>query len=308
MKVNLSEITSQCQKAVKTIAEKVETAKPVTSVEASASECFGSWGKAQVAMQNKVIAKPHSEEQVKEIVNKIAEEQGLHVGRYVSENRISLGRPIDGFKNLYRDDMRVKCIRNSDGFLDEIYVLDNASREVFVYNPEGSVIKHFSSDDMRALKEYKYSPEAFHSLFRRGKKIGIQTEEELQRWSSTINKLFANESKVWTTDKPTKVYRALQDYLTPEQTEALSHVGGLFKDASYVSTTTNLDTARRFKGSNPILEIELPEKTKYLDLDTLFNIDRKHWSEQEFLLPKNSKFAVTAMDEQNNIIKVKLLT
>ena len=117
-----------------------------------------------------------------------------------------------------------------------------------------------------------------------------------------------SESKVWTTDKPTKVYRALQDYLTPEQTEVLSHVGGVFKDASYVSTTTNLDTARRFKGSNPILEIELPEKTKYLDLDTLFNIDRKHWSEQEFLLPKNSKFAVTGLDEQNNIIKVKLLT
>ena len=88
---------------------------------------------------------------------------------------------------------------------------------------------------------------------------------------------------------------------------ALNAEGKTFESKSFVSTTTNINTAKRFAHGKPILEIELPAGTKYIDLDSLFNIDREHWREQEFLLPRNSRFVVTGFDDFLDIIKVKYI-
>jgi hypothetical protein len=42
-------------------------------------------------------------------------------------------------------------------------------------------------------------------------------------------------------------------------------------------------------------------------MDKIFNIDRQHWNEGEFLLNKGAKFQVTGFDRENNIIKVRYL-
>ena len=119
---------------------------------------------------------------------------------------------------------------------------------------------------------------------------------------------FNSENKAGRIEKPTVVYRALQDNLTDSEKAILSTVGAVYRDNSFVSTTQNIDTAKRFNTSgNPIMEIILPEGSKYLDLDRLFNIDRQRWREQEFLLKRGSEFIITGYDRENNIIKASYL-
>lgn len=306
MKINPIEFGTKIVKKLEPV-----LTKPVESVQANfpkvdAADCQSAIGKAQVAIQN-TIKSPETAADIDKILNKIFESQGMQVGRHISDSRINIGRPLEGFKGLFRDDMNAKCIRDAKGYLSEIFVKDNNNKQIFIYDANGILKKHFNADDMKALFEYKYHPESIHDLLRRGKKIGIDSEESLRGWIDNIDKLFLDENKVWKTKEPKIVYRALQINLTEKQKSSLSQIGGVFEDLSFVSTTEELATAKRFSSGNPILEIELPKDSKYLDLDALFNVDRTHWREQEFLLPRASRFVVTGYDSASNVIKVKYL-
>ena len=116
--------------------------------------------------------------------------------------------------------------------------------------------------------------------------------------------MFNDESKVFRTTETKTLYRALQNRLTNEQMEALSTIGGIYTDPSFASTTEDLDVAKRFSCGNPILKINVPKGTKYMDVERLFNIDYKHWKEKELLLDRDSSFLVTGYDSENNIVEV----
>ena len=160
-----------------------------------------------------------------------------------------------------------------------------------------------TTDDMEALKEYKYRPEQFHRYLRDNRSSRLITEENLWDFIEKIDNCF-KQDKAFKVDKETVVYRALQNNLSESDKLILSTTGAVYRDNSYVSTTTDINTARRFNtADNPILKITLPQGTSYLDMDRLFNIDYQHWNEQEYLLKRGSEFLVTGHDEDNNIIE-----
>ncbi len=302
MKVNSVKCSKNIEKCLKNFETKEAKLPNVQSIETEASACQSVMGQAQIAMQMK-----QSDAKIDEIINEIVKSRGMKIGRHNGDNHITIGRPVDGFKNLYQDEMRAKCTRDADGFLDEIYIVDNNKKDIYVYKPDGVLKKYFSPDEMNALFDYKYHPEEIHKYLREGRVGGMETEKVLKKTIETIDNLFDSPKKLWKAEKPIILYRALQDKLNPSQAEALTTVGKVFKDSSFVSTTKELSTAKRFLNNNPILQIDVPKGSRYIDMDMLFNIDRTHWREQEFLLPRNSMFVVTGFDEAQRIVKVKLI-
>ena len=274
-------------------------------------ECLGSMGKAQVLMQNKSFQTPESEEEIMTVLKKIVEPKGMKIGICYGLRRINIGRPFANFPDLCQDDMRATCRLDEKGKLLEILILEhggiNNRGTVGIYSANGILDKYFSPEDMNALHEYKYTPEPFHLKLRENKERGLQTKEELQSWIDTIDNMFKDETKSFETNDTTIVYRALPDKLSFEQIDALSKIGGIFKEMSYSSTSQKYETARRFQRYSPILEIEIPKGFRYIDLDKLFNIDRERWREQEMLLPRGCEFEVTGYDEIKNVVKVKLI-
>ena len=194
-------------------------------------------------------------------------------------------------------------------FHKNIFILDTQQNTVDIYDADGKQIKHYSNLDMKALKEYKYRPDVLHNFLRNGKILRhTEYQNEIEDVVDKLDVIFKNESKYLKNDKEIKLYRALQTNLTQEEKDILSTEGAVFQDKSFVSTTTELNTAKRFNTiGNPIMEITLPENSKYLDMDNLFNIDYTHWREQEYLLNRDSKFLITGFDQDNNIIKAQYL-
>ena len=271
----------------------------------SYSACLDSLGRAQVNL-NKTISKPNYEE-AENIINKIVQPLGMKVRRYANDKHISIGKSVEGFKNLYTDEMRAKCVRKENGDINEIFILDKSTKAVCIYDNKGNLKKCFNKDDMKALFEYKYHPEAIHNLLRNKFHAGIKSQESIKNFINKIDNIFADKEKIWITKQPIVLYRSIEDNPSLEQRCALNAEGKTFESKSFVSTTTNINTAKRFAHGNPILEIDVPAGTKYIDMDALFNIDREHWREQEFLLPRNSRFVVTGFDDFLDIIKVKYI-
>ncbi len=221
--------------------------------------------------------------------------------------RFEIGEEIEGFRGLFR----TKALAVKYSGEDNIYLLSNTQNNltgnISVFDKELNEIKKFSTDDIIALKEYKYTPEAFHGYLRHGRVRGLLSREELDNFIANIDEMFVMDNKAYTTEKPTKLYRALQQDLSSEDIEQLSRTGGIFTEKSFASTSTDLSVAKRFNGGSPILEINVPQGAKYLDMDKLFNIQMRRWREDEYLLNRNSKFKVTGFDAENNIIKVDYL-
>lgn len=221
--------------------------------------------------------------------------------------RFNIGEQIEGFRGLFR----TKALASKYSDEDNIYLLsetrNNLTGNISVFDKALNKIKTFSNNDMTALKEYKYSPDQFHEYLRHGRVRGMLSQKELDDFISTIDNLFISDNKVYTTKKPTKLYRALQRDLSSNDIAQLSRIDGIFTDKSFVSTSTDPAVAKRFACGGPILEINVPEGTKYLDMDKLFNIQMRRWREDEYLLNRNSKFKVTGFDSDNNVIKVDYL-
>lgn len=216
--------------------------------------------------------------------------------------------PIDGYDDTYQSVKKVTCFNGKKPDDDMICVLDIKENTVHIYNNDGELKNKFSSEDMQALKYYKYHPDAIHYYLRHNRqKYGMDWHQEMIDVVDKLGKLYENPHTYMTIKEDMVLYRALQDILSPEDIQKLSTVGEIYTDKSFVSTSTSLDVAKRFVRTNPILEISIPKGSKYIDIEKLFNIDRRHWREDEYLLPKNSNFLVTGFDEEKNIIKVEYL-
>lgn len=293
-------------KVASNISEEVASSN-TSIIQKSATECLENMGRAQVSLSKLSPSVPETSEEVMELAAKIIEGRGMKVHKFACERAIRGGRAIQGFDDLCQDDIRGKCLRDKDGFLKKILMMDKNTNEVTVYDPRGKIIRHYTPDEMNALHEYKYSPDQFHSVFRKKGIVYVPDKAKRDQQIEIIDKLFIHPDKLYETSEETVVYRALQDVLYPEQEAALQSIGSIFVEPSFVSTTRNFETAKRFQRYNPIMEITLPKGVRYLDLDELFNIDRVHWHEQEVFLPRNSIFKITGFDKENGLIKAKYL-
>lgn len=113
-------------------------------------------------------AKPKTPEEISNLLNKIFEDEGMVVSRQHGQS-LYIGRPVEGFRKLYYDDVRAKYLKDENGLVKEIYTLDNRNNEVNVYNADGELKKYFSQEDMNALSEYKYNAKDIHSFLRQNK-------------------------------------------------------------------------------------------------------------------------------------------
>ncbi len=235
----------------------------------------------------------------------------VHSARYYSQNnviRMSAGKEFKGFKGLYSEDKKICCYVDDSGKIYQSLMLDNKTGEIRIIDYINKIEQYYSKADVEALHYYKYHPDGIHSKLRYGKnKFSGSFQEEVDNTIKKLEDIFADNTKITTNNKRKTLYRALQDILSDEDIAKLNKVGSIIEDKSFCSTTTDLNAAKRFAHGNTILEIDFPKDAKYLDMDKIFNIDRQHWNEGEFLLNKGAKFQVTGFDSENNIIKVRYL-
>ena len=221
-------------------------------------------------------------------------------------------RMDSGFKyddiNRYQIDKKICCYLNNNNRITEALMLDTQTQRIKVVDFVNKTERNYSKDEIDALKYYKYHPDSIHIKLRHNRDLySGDFQFETTNTISGIEKIFSENSKLSTNREKRIIYRALQNTLTKDDIEKLQKVGEIFTEKSFCSTTTDLKVAKRFMASNPVLEIEFPKGAKYIDMDKLFNIDREHWIENEFLINKGAKFQVTGFDKENNIIKVKYL-
>lgn len=221
--------------------------------------------------------------------------------------RFKAGEEYEGFKGLYKDDYHICGYLNNKGKPKNIYILNNKTNEIDVIDLEDSSHRHYNSDEVKSLKEYKYHPESIHSKLRHQKDIYSGSwKEENEKTIEILTNLFNDTSKTDKNKQARVLYRALHADLTDEEKSQLGKIGGIYTDKSFCSTATTLENAKKFRYSenSPMLEINFPEGAEYIDIEKMFNIDAQHWNEKEYLLNRNSSFRVTGFDKQNNIIKV----
>ncbi len=232
--------------------------------------------------------------------------------------RFRIGNEISGFPGLIQDNKMICAYYDKNLKPNRVYSFSN-SGEIDLLDLETSTMRHYSKEDIDALKYYKYHPDSLHMKLRHDKDIcsgGFKDERD--NVIVRLSELFNDDSRVLRTKSDSVLYRALQQNLTPEDIQELTKIGGVFTEKSFCSTSTNLDPALRFSCQNPnfeclfpngraILKIDIPKGSKYINMDEMFNIDLRHWKEDEFLLNKGSKFLVTGFDRENSFINVKYL-
>lgn len=287
--------------------EQSSTISPKT-IDANACDCQSTYNLAMIK------SKDNSDilfEKAIALTNRIIAEDE-HIGRQNIDKRcgetiirLQAGKEVEGFKGLYYDNIKIACFFDENGDITNAFKHNKNTQETFVYDKDGNLTHYFSKEDREALFYYKYHPDSIHTKFRKGKNHwGGSFQDETNEMANRLINIFNDENKIFRTTEDKTLYRALQKELTEEQMDALSTIGGVYTDPSFCSTAENLDVAKRFSCGNPILKINVPKGSKYMDIERLFNIDSKHWREKELLLDRNSKFLVTGFDTENNIIEV----
>lgn len=232
--------------------------------------------------------------------------------------RFRVGDEIPGFRGLIQENKRICGYYDKNLKPSRVYSLSK-SGEIDLLDLENSTMRHYSKEYVDALKYYKYHPDSLHMKLRHNKDIYSGSfKDERDNVIVRLDELFNNDYQVLKIKSDAVLYRALQQDLTPEDIQELTKIGGIFTEKSFCSTSANLDPAIRFSCENPkfeglfpngraILKIDFPKDSKYINMDEMFNIDRRHWKEDEFLLNRGSKFLVTGFDKENGFINVKYL-
>ncbi len=207
-------------------------------------------------------------------------------------------------KNLFDYKKYFMCFFGEDHNIREYYVYDNKDETVSITKGERTI--DYSKADIQALYFYKNFPSSIHSKLRNKKDIysaGFLRNPDTA--IENLDKIF--KDKTFTTESDIVLYRALEDDLSDEDKKSLHITGGIFQEKSFCSTSTLLQIAKSFKGKNPILKINVPKGTKYIDIDKVFNINRERWHEFEFLLNRGVRFQVVGF-LNDDIIEVNLLS
>ena len=231
--------------------------------------------------------------------------------RYDRKNkliRMNAGFEYSDLKGRYQMDKRICCYLDDNERVTQALMLDTETNNIKAVDFVNELKQNYSRPEVEALHYYKYHPDSIHARLRYGRDMySGDFQVETTNTIRNLEAIFGNSSKLSVNKEKRIIYRALQNRLSEDEISNLQQIGKIFTDKSFCSTTTDLKVARRFANANPILEIEFPEGAQYIDMDKLFNIDREHWLEKEFLLDKNARFQVIGFDKENNIVKVKYL-
>ena len=302
--------------------KKKEVVAQSKQIEASSLNALNSYGKASInfkgttkkALPDEIVK--IRQQKTKDFVSKLLlNDDEIIRGPYINTikddkcTRADIGIPIEGFKDLYNTrTKRVMVTFDQNNEIDKVFKLNSDTKEIDVYSPDGEITHHYTKEDYKALHYYKYHPDHLHHKLRENRQtIGGSFFDEVLNTIEHLDKLFADETKVFRTKENKTIYRALQEQLTQEDIATLTTIGATFTEKSFCSTTEELNTAKRFCCGNPILKINVPQNTKYIDVERLFNIDHTHWREQELLFDRNTQFIVRGFDPENNIIEVDLV-
>lgn len=270
------------------------------------SNATAAYAKAEIRIkQNDTKAK------VIEILEKIIDDNE-HIHRVLPSAertiRARIGKEIEGFKGLYNEDKNACAYLNTNNEIETIYIKDNNKNNIKIIDVQTGITRDFTEDEVSALKYYKHHPQWIHPKLRFNKDVVSGSfRKEADEVIATLSNLFINNNKVEKNKETKTLYRALQPVLTNEDKKNLQTIGAVFTEKSFCSTTTDFFVAKRFAGQSPILEIEFPPNSTYIDIEKFANIDRRHYLEQEYLLDKNSHFKVIGFDPKENIIKVKYI-
>ena len=281
------------------------------SVSLDGGEILGVYSRAIQNIKNSKTNIEELKNKTEKIVseNFLSEEEKIY--RFFGDSeaniiRCKIGEKIAGFKDLYDETKRAACYYDKEGNIKYALLKNNKTKEIDFIDFSSNKRIHYSKKDMDALYYYKYHPDAIHNKLRKGKDtFNGDFQKEADEASKHLSKMFEDEEKISRTNEDIVLYRALQDDLSDEEKNKLSTIGEKFEEKSFCSTTTDFSTAQRFACGKPILQIEFPKGSKYIDIEKTFNVDLKHWDENELLLNKNSQFIVTGFDYEKNIIKVR---
>lgn len=122
--------------------------------------------------------------------------------------------------------------------------------------------------------------------------------DEIKKIVESVDKVFKH-SKI---PETVTVYRGVPKKIA----DKIIHSDRIFEDEGFVSTSYLKEKAELFGGSH-ILEIEVPAGSKAIDMKTALPHARWEDWEEELLLPRNSRFEIVKIDEENKVIKLKLL-
>jgi hypothetical protein len=132
----------------------------IASEKLTSASITDAYGKAQVDLQRV----PEDYNAIEKIIDKIIKPKGMKISYHYGDDSIECGRPIAEYTDLNNDDLRIKCLRDKDGFLNKIYTLNQHNNEVKIYNQYGILQTHYNITDMKSLKEYKYHPDDIHNF------------------------------------------------------------------------------------------------------------------------------------------------
>lgn len=258
--------------------------------------CGCSFGQAQVNMQN-----PKEFEIIKSIIKPPKQILKKIIYRSDGCTYIRIGEPMEHWNNLFDIVAYAACYYDENNKLKRIFIQEKKSLATGIYNAFGNLEKSYTPEEMNALKYYKYHPASVHKLLRYGRNLYSGSwAAETQDCIKKLDMIF--KTKTLNSEQEMLLYRGLD-----RNFDELDIKDGIYTDKSFISTTTDVNAAKRFANGHPVMEIIFPEKSEYIDMDGLFNVDHKHWRENEYLLNRNGKFLIKGYDKETNLIRAEYI-
>lgn len=240
------------------------------------------------------------------------------------EKNIDFGR-FEGIAAFFRKDVKhfqaVDLVRSRPPFhtylsnyvsayfdeakrLKNFFVFDIKKKDVKMYNRTGKIIREYNPAETYALFYYKHDSSEIHKFLRENKDPNCASR--IAKCIKSLNGIFENPKKLFTTESDIVCYRALDDVSLNEILK-MKKDGMIFKDPSFVSVATKKRKTFQFlnlKNFNHIMEIKIPKGTKYISMDEFHDIVYPNIPETEMLLNKGSKFLIKSRD---GVIKAEYL-
>ena len=198
---------------------------------------------------------------------------------------------------------------NNNNEIKNIFLNPKRSNEVFVYDGKGELIKEYTDEDFEAIMLYKSSSILVTKKLRKNEDWGTDpfSKNLTQNIINKLTQIFKDDKKHFINEQDTKLFRAMHIPI-----EEIGEVGDIFTDKSFVSTSTDLKTPKDFSKDAtkmPIMVIDFPKGAKYLDTDNMLNTFEIRWKEKEYLLNRDSRFLITEVNKNKNLIRaIYLLT
>lgn len=177
----------------------------------------------------------------------------------------------------------ISCYKNKDGLLEKFFVFDRNTKSIREFSANGKLITQFSPEETLAIFKYKHDSKNIHKILREGK--SVKDEAQVRKSIKALSEIF-EKGKAKKSQGTVIGYRAL-DAVSYKKILSMSEDGMIFTDPSFMSIATNKWSAAKFlnlKSRNHLMQITIPEGTKYLQMDDLGHIIHPQAPENEWVL------------------------